>query len=161
MNRTANGRCKRCRLALASTGLTGRLVAEGVREHIEAARTRQAAHPPQPGSGRPPSPASLRTDLEMARHEIAPLRLERDNLKNVVRRNLGQQLDQVGVGELVTRINELTVQLDEFRAAREAWKREKQDLETKLSEAVEDLEAARASLRRMVRAASTAPSTNQ
>ncbi|WP_145786547.1 hypothetical protein [Kitasatospora atroaurantiaca] len=103
----------------------------------------------------------MRTDLEMARHEIAPLRLERDNLKNVVRRNLGQQLDQVGVGELVTRINELTVQLDEFRAAREAWKREKQDLETKLSEAVEDLEAARASLRRMVRAASTAPSTNQ
>ncbi|MFJ3939928.1 DUF6262 family protein [Streptomyces parvus] len=143
-----------------AAGVSNWLVyAEGVREHIEGARARQAAQPPQSGTGRPVGMASLRTDLEMARHEIASLRQERDTLKDLVRRNLGQQLDQVGTGELVARVNELTGQLNELKAEKDLWMREKNDLQEKLAEAVEDLAGARISLRQMVRAASTGSGT--
>ncbi|MFH9202259.1 hypothetical protein ACH4KO_32470 [Streptomyces anulatus] len=139
-----------------AAGVSNWLVyAEGVLEHIEGARARQAAQPPQPGTGCPVGMASLRTDLEMARHEIASLRQERDTLKDLVRRNLGQQLDQVGTGELVARVNELTGQLDELKTEKDLWMQEKSELQEKLAEVVEGLEGARTSLRQQVRAAST------
>jgi hypothetical protein len=98
--------------AVAKTaGVSNWLVyAEGVREHIDAARARQAMHPPKPSTGASVSSAGLKTDLALARQEITALREERDKLKDAVRRQLGQQLDQVGTGKLVARIDELSRQ---------------------------------------------------
>ncbi|MFF5212267.1 hypothetical protein [Streptosporangium sp. NPDC000396] len=39
--------------------------------------------------------AGLKTDLELARQEIAALRGERNKLKEALRRQLGQQLDRL------------------------------------------------------------------
>ncbi|MER5356866.1 DUF6262 family protein [Streptomyces sp. NPDC002785] len=145
--------------AVAKTaGVSNWLVyAEGVREHIDAARARQAVHPPKPSAGASVSSAGLKTDLALARQEISALREERDKLKDAVRRQLGQQLDQVGTGELVARIDELSRQNAELTAEREALTRGKAEWEEKLAEAEEDRDAARASLRRMMRRENTNP----
>ncbi|MET9661486.1 DUF6262 family protein [Streptomyces sp. NPDC006510] len=145
--------------AVAKTaGVSNWLVyAEGVREHIDAARARQAVHPPKPSTGASVSSAGLKTDLALARQEITALREEQDKLKDAVRRQLGQQLDQVGTGELVARIDELSRQNAEPTAERDALTRGKAEWEEKLAEAEEDRDAARASLRRMMRRKNTNP----
>ncbi|MBC2637435.1 MULTISPECIES: DUF6262 family protein [unclassified Rhodococcus (in: high G+C Gram-positive bacteria)] len=125
--------------------------AEGVREHIEAARTRQATQPQKAPTGSAVGAAGLKTDLALARHEIAELRHERDQLKDVVRRQLGHQLDQVGTSELVARVDELTCQNSELTARVDALQRSNTDLQEKLTESEDDLQAARTSLRRMIR----------
>jgi chromosome segregation ATPase len=125
--------------------------AEGVREHIDGARARQAVHPAEPSTGASGSSAGLKTDLALARQEITALREERDKLKDAVRRQLGQQLDQVGTGELVARIDELSRQNAELTAERDTLTRGKAEWEEKLAEAEEDRNAPRASLRRMMR----------
>ena len=143
-----------------TAGVSNWLVyAEGVREHIDAARARQVAHRSKPGTGASVGAAGLKTDLALARQEIAALREERDKLKDAVRRQLGQQLDQVGAGELVARIDELSRQNVELAAERDALARGKAEWEEKLAEAVEDRDAARASLRRMMRMENTNPDT--
>ncbi|MFD9607531.1 hypothetical protein [Streptomyces sp. NPDC059970] len=65
----------------------------------------------------------MKTDLALARQEITALREERDKLKDAVRRQLGQQLDQVGTGELAARIDELSRQNAELTAERDALTR--------------------------------------
>jgi hypothetical protein len=123
--------------------------AEGVREHIEAA-IRQQEHEPVVArcDGRQASPASLKSDLMMAREEITALRQERDRLREAVRQQLGQQLDQVSSRQLTDRITELT----------NANRRLEQDaaqlrpLKDRVDELERDLAAARTSLRKMIRA---------
>ncbi|WP_406296512.1 DUF6262 family protein [Embleya sp. NBC_00888] len=126
--------------------------ADGVREHIQTARDRQAARVQR---GRPAGTvagaAGLKTDLELARQEISSLRTERDKLKGALQRQLGQQLDQVAAGDLIARINELTQQNERLIAERDALERERAEFEAKLAETEEDLGAARTSLRRMIR----------
>ncbi|MEU1516182.1 hypothetical protein ABZ490_29275 [Streptomyces sp. NPDC005811] len=79
-----------------------------IKEYIENARKGQTRKAAQGEIGRPrASAAGLAVDLELARGEIRTLREERDHLKGVVRRNLGQQLDQAGTGDLIKRVNEL------------------------------------------------------
>ena len=70
------------RTAGVSTWLT---YAPGIREHIEAARTRQT-HPAvaPPAAGQRPDPAALRTEVDLARHEIRQLREERDRLRGAL-----------------------------------------------------------------------------
>ncbi|WP_327277723.1 hypothetical protein OG609_43160 [Streptomyces sp. NBC_01224] len=99
----------------------------------------------------------MKTDLALARQEITALREERDKLKDAVRRQLGQQLDQVGTGELAARIDELSRQNAELTAERDALTRGNAEWEEKLAEAEEDRDAARASLRRMMRRENTNP----
>ncbi|UCM88455.1 DUF6262 family protein [Streptomyces marincola] len=144
--------------AVAKTaGVSNWLVyADGVREHIQTARDKQAARV-QRGrlAGTAVSASGLKTDLELARQEIALLRAERDKLKGALQRQLGQQLDQVAAGDLIARINELTQQNQRLIAERDALEREKAELEAKLAETEEDLGATRTSLRRMIRAENT------
>jgi hypothetical protein len=68
-----------------------------------------------------------------------------------------QQLDQVGTGELVARIDEPSRQNVELTAERDALARGKAKWEETLAEAEEDRDAARASLRRMTRMETTNP----
>ncbi|MEV8312374.1 hypothetical protein AB0P36_35090 [Streptomyces flavidovirens] len=77
----------------------------------------------------------MKTDLALARQEITALREERDKLKDAVRRQLGQQLDQVGTGELVARIDELSRQNAELTAERDELTRGKAEWEEKLADA--------------------------
>ncbi|MEV3896082.1 DUF6262 family protein [Streptomyces anulatus] len=127
--------------------------AEGVREHIEAARTRQAAQPRRDAqAGLSSSAASLATDLELSKQQVTALRTERDQLKAALQRQLGQQLDQAGSAGLIERVDELTRQHAELTVERDTLRREKAELEERLAETEEDLAAARSSLRRMIRA---------
>jgi chromosome segregation ATPase len=136
-----------------TAGVSNWLVyAEGVREHIEAARKKQEGQPRRTArAGQMASAASLQTDLELSRQQVTALRTERDQLKAALQRQLGQQLDQVGTADLVARVDELARQNDELMGETTRLRREKTELEDSLREAEEDLAAARSSLRRMIR----------
>ncbi|MFF3403042.1 DUF6262 family protein [Streptomyces sp. NPDC002659] len=142
-----------------AAGVSNWLVyAEGVREHIEAARKKQAGQPRREAqSGMSSSAASLKTDLELYKQQVTALRVERDQLKAALQRQLGQQLDQVGAADLVARVDELTRQHEELTAERDALQREKATLVERLVDTEEDLAAARSSLRRMIRNENTGP----
>ncbi|MCH0543143.1 hypothetical protein I3F58_27040 [Streptomyces sp. MUM 203J] len=120
------------RTAGVSTWLT---YAEGVREHIHAAQARQNAQP----TGHRPSPlgpATLRTDLELARQEITTLREERDAASS---QNLATRVD-----ELTQHNHRLADQLQQATSENTA-------LYARITELEDDLAAARISLRRMIR----------
>lgn len=126
--------------------------ASGVREHVEAAITRQAAQPARDErSGRAASADSLRTDLELARQQIRQLRAERDKLRANIRLQLGQQLDQLGSAALVERISELTSRNQLLAGQHSQAAAENQQLRQDIAELEDNLAAARTSLRRMIR----------
>jgi hypothetical protein len=140
--------------AVARTaGVSNWLVyADGVREHIEMARTQQASRPTKDRlCGGTTSSASIRTDLELARAEIRALREERDRLKGVLQRNLGQQLDQVASKDLIARIDELTTHNHALTSHLGQARAENSELQRRLREAEDDVAAVRSSLRRMIR----------
>lgn len=125
--------------------------AEGVREHIDAARARQASRPAaDQRAGRIPSTASLRTDLELARTEITALRVERDQLRAAMRQQLGRDLDALTSAGLSTRVDELTRRNQQLTSDNHA-------LRARVGELEADLTAARTGLRCMIREQNTAP----
>lgn len=142
-----------------TAGVSNWLVyAEGVREHIESARKKQAGDPRRKArAGLSASMASLQTDLELSKQQMTALRAERDQLKAALQRQLGQQLDQVGAADLVARVDELIRQNNALIGERDTLVQEKAELEERLAEADEDLAAARSSLRRMIRSENTVP----
>jgi chromosome segregation ATPase len=136
------------RAARVSTWL---VYAEGVREHIESAIQQQRSQPDDQRSDDPASIASLRTDLALARSEIARLRGDNDKLRRNAQRLLGQQLDQHDNGELLARVDSLVA---ENRALTEELLQATQDrvgLQKQISELEEDIAAARTALRRMIK----------
>jgi nicotinamide mononucleotide (NMN) deamidase PncC len=75
-----------------TAGVSSWLVhANGIRDHVEAARRRQADHgittavAAGPGGRHPVTPAGLRTDLAIALEQIKALRAERDRLTKRLR----------------------------------------------------------------------------
>ncbi|TDC74527.1 hypothetical protein [Streptomyces hainanensis] len=133
--------------------------ADGVREHIDAAVQNQTPSPRRPEHVTRTSSASLATDLELAREEIAKLRAERDQLRHAARLHLGHQLDQANSQDLVTRVQELTQTTADLEGRLHQAMGEKALLEGRVSELEDDLAAARTSLRRMIRAENASPST--
>lgn len=130
--------------------------ASGVREHIDAARARQTARPgveqhAARRGGLVPSAASLRTDLELARHELTTLRTERDQLRHAMRRQLGRDLDALGTAELSARVGELTRHNQQLTEHNHTLNSDNAVLDTRVTELETDLGAARTSLRRMIR----------
>jgi phage shock protein A len=140
------------RTARVSTWL---VYAEGVREHIESAIQQQRSQPDDRRSDDPASIASLRTDLALARSEIARLRADNDKLRRNAQRLLGQQLDQHDTGELLARVDSLVA---ENRGLTEKLRQSAQEnagLRKQLTELEEDIAAARTALRRMIREQTT------
>lgn len=136
--------------------------AEGVREHVQAAIARQAHEPTAAlHDGRAASPASLKTDLAMARTEVAALRGERDRLRDALRANLGQQLDQVSNRHLTERITELTEQVRRLERSEAEARAHSTQLSGLVAELEADLAATRTSLRAVMRQTNrTAPESD-
>jgi chromosome segregation ATPase len=134
--------------------------APGIREHIDAARTRHHRRPATEQraaaqSGLVPSAMSLRTDLELARAEITTLRTERDLLNLALRRRLGQDLDTLSTAELSTRVAELTRHNQQLTEHNHSLTSDNTALHAKVVELENDLGAVRTSLRRMIREQNT------
>jgi hypothetical protein len=144
----------------AAAGVSTWLVyADGVREHVQAARQRQTerGHPPEPASpparGEPVTQASLRTDLAVARNEIRRLRAERDKLRGRLRLQLGAEIDGPDRADLIARVATLEASCRQFAAERDARAAEASHAQRRIRELEDELTAARESLRRTIRQA--------
>ena len=134
--------------------------ADGVREHVEAARRRQAGHGHAPGPAGPPArgepvtQASLRTDLAVARDEIRRLRAERGKLRARLRLQLGAEIEGPGRAELIARVASLETASRQLAAERDARAAEASHAQRRIRELEDELTAAREGLRRVIRQAS-------
>lgn len=126
--------------------------AEGVREHIEAARAGQAVGVKrQRKEGAVASAASLATDLEFARAQVRTLTEERDRLRAAVQRSLGERVDAVSAKDLLARVQELSIANQRLAAELARAEADRDSLQDDLAEAQDDLAAARTALRNMMR----------
>ena len=142
----------------AAAGVSTWLVyADGVREHVQAARQRQGCNAPdRPGAaapaGREPvTLASLRTDLGIAREQVRQLRAERDKLLGRLRLQLGAEIEGPERAELITRISQLEEATRKLAAERDARAAEASHAQHRITELEDELTAARESLRRVMR----------
>ncbi|WP_228992676.1 DUF6262 family protein [Streptomyces sp. DH8] len=140
------------RTAGVSTWLT---YTEGIREHIEAAQRRQQQSVPRPVPARNPG-ATLRTELELARQEIRALREERDQMRQALQHQLGQQLDDLSATALSGRVDELRCHNQRLADQLRQTTDENTVLKARVVSLDQDLAAARTSLRRMIRSENTA-----
>jgi len=128
---------------------------DGLREHLDTARRRQQPRPEDPGRAAhkhaPPEPASLRTDLALARDQIRRLRCERDTLRQRLRMQLGAELDGPDRAELIDHVAELESQVRKLLAERDARAGEANHAQRRIGELEDDLTAARESLRRIIK----------
>jgi hypothetical protein len=132
--------------------------ADGVREHLDAARRRQAepdrtstAGAAPAGKPAPVSPASLRTDLALARDEIRRLRGEQDKLRRRLRLQLGAEIDGPDRAELIARVADLESLTRQLLGERDARATEADHAQRRIQELEDDLSAARESLRRVIK----------
>ncbi|RKR88287.1 uncharacterized protein DUF4164 [Micromonospora pisi] len=125
--------------------------ADGVREHIEAARRRQGRTAANDARTSARTPPGWKVEKQLLREDNRRLREDVERLKAAVRRNLGQQLDQFGAADLGARVDELTT--DNRRLQDELAKAQAriEQLASQLKEAEDDLAAARTSIRRLIR----------
>jgi len=146
-------------VATAAGVSTWLVYAHGVREHVEAARRRQAGqgNAPRPAApparGEPVTHASLRTDLAVARDEIRRLRAERDKLRARLRLQLGAEIEGPDRAELIARVASLEAASRQFAAERDARAAETSHAQRRIRELEDELTAARESLRRVIRQA--------
>lgn len=131
--------------------------APGIREVIDAARSRQQSQPPRPEPTA--GEANLRTDLALARAEITRLRAEHDQHRQQLRLALGARLDNLAKADLVARLDELTAANTELAATGAHLRAENTALAARVAELEDDLAAARTSLRRMIRTENLPPDT--
>jgi hypothetical protein len=128
---------------------------EGVREHLTAARRRQAGRSADdnaaPPGGRHATSASLHTDLAVAREEIRRLRAEHDKLRQRLRLHLGAEIEGPDRAQLIARVADLEAVNRQLVAERDARTAEADTTRRRVRELEDDLNAARESLRRVIR----------
>lgn len=143
-------------VASAAGVSTWLVYADGVREHLEAAQRRQAEHamasePTTPHDRPRATPASLRTDLAVARENTRRLREERDQLRRRLRLHLGAEIEGPERAELITRVADLETTCRQLAAERDARTTEANHAQRRIHELDDELTAARESLRRVIR----------
>jgi Family of unknown function (DUF6262) len=144
-------------VARAAGVSTWLLYTDGVREHLDAARRRQAQQTTKPPLAEtlrdqaPLTPASLRTDLALARAEIRRLRAEHDKLRQRLRLRLGAEIDGPDRAELITRVADLESLTRQLLTERDARTTEADLAQRRVRELDDDLTAARESLRRVIK----------
>ena len=148
-------------VAKAAGVSTWLVYADGIREHIDAARHRQAHHgaapAPTPSAKRTTTSASLRTDLAIAREQIKTLRAERDKLQQRLRLQLGAELEAPDRAHLTARVADLETINRQLVAERDARAIEADTAKGRVTELEDELSAARESLRRVIKAQNRAP----
>jgi chromosome segregation ATPase len=144
----------------AAAGVSTWLVyADGIREHLDAARARQRQAvddaPPlaaDPRTGQQPvTAAGLRTDLAVARHEIHRLRTDLDKLRGRLRLQLGAEIEQPDRAELIARVAALEAANRQFLGERDASAVQADTAQRRVEQLEDELTAARESLRRVIR----------
>ena len=144
-------------VATAAGVSTWLVYADGVREHVQAARQRQTERghapgpAPPPARGEPVTQASLRADLAVARNEIRRLRAESDKLRGRLRLQLGAEIDGPDRAGLIARLAALEAASRQFAAERDARAAEASHAQRRVRELEDELTAARESLRRAIR----------
>ena len=146
-------------VATAAGVSTWLVYADGIREHLDAARARQRqavdVAPPLaagPRTGQQPvTAAGLRTDLAVARHEIHRLRTDLDKLRGRLRLQLGAEIEQPDRAELIARVATLEAANRQFLAERDARTAQADTAQRRVDELEDELTAARESLRRVIR----------
>ncbi|MDX3634466.1 DUF6262 family protein [Streptomyces europaeiscabiei] len=126
-----------------------------VRDAVQAAMDEQrkhGRHTSQVSGAQRVNPAGLHTELALAREEIKDLKKERDRLRGRVRLSLGVELDDVDRSKLVERLEQLEREKVELQHELANTRDRLISLEGRLQESEDDLTAARASLRRAMRA---------
>ncbi|MET9084800.1 DUF6262 family protein [Streptomyces sp. NPDC004237] len=98
------------------------------------------------------APAGLHTELALARDEIKDLKKERDRLRERVQLSLGAELDDADRRQLVERNQQLEQRNTDLDHELSDTRNRLIALEQRLQESEDDLTAARASLRRAMRA---------
>jgi hypothetical protein len=154
-------------VARAAGVSTWLLYTDGVREHLDIARRRQAVPTSSPPSTTTPgdqaqaplTPASLRTDLALARAEIRRLRAEHDKLRQRLRLQLGAEIDGPDRAELVARVADLESLTRRLLTERDARTTEADLAQRRIRELEDDLTAARESLRRVIKDHNRPPTT--
>lgn len=140
-----------------AAGVSSWLVyAAGVREHVEAARRRQADRGVSPSrspvaTSRPAAPATLRTDLAIAREQIKRLRAEQEKLRQRLRLQLGAEIEGPDRAELIARVADLQAVNRQLVAGRDARSAEADAAQRRARELEDELTAVRESLRRVIR----------
>jgi hypothetical protein len=146
-------------VATAAAVSTWLVYADGVREHVQAARRRQTDHgttptptrAAAPGARAPATPAGLRTDLAIAREDIRRLRAERDKLRHRLRLQLGTEIEAPDRAALITRVTDLEALTRQLLAERDARTTEAELAQRRVHELEDDLTATRTSLRRLIK----------
>ena len=142
-------------VAKAAGVSTWLVYAEGIREHIDAARRRQAHHSaapaPTPSGKHTTTSASLRTDLAIARDQIKTLRAERDKLQQRLRLHLGVEIEGPDRAHLTARVADLEALNRRLVAERDARMIEADTAKGRVAELEDELCAARESLRRVIK----------
>jgi chromosome segregation ATPase len=148
-------------VAKAAGVSTWLVYAEGIREHIDAARHRQAHHgaapAPSPSAKRTTTSDSLRTDLAIAQEQIKTLRAERDKLQQRLRLQLGAELEAPDRAHLTARVADLETINRQLVAERDARATEADTANSRVTELEDELSAARESLRRVIKAQNRGP----
>ena len=146
-------------VATAAGVSTWLVYADGIREHLDAARARQRqavdVAPPLAAGPRtaqqPVTAAGLRTDLAVARHEIHRLRTDLDKLRGRLRLQLGAEIEQPDRAELIARVAALEAANRQFLAERDARTAQADTAQRRVEQLEDELTAARESLRRVIR----------
>jgi hypothetical protein len=119
------------------------------------ARHRQSDHrgtsTPTAPNTQPATPASLRTDLAIAREQIKTLRAERDKLQQRLRLQLGAELEAPDRAHLTARVADLETINRQLVAERDARAIEADTAKGRAAELEDELSAARESLRRVIK----------
>lgn len=126
-----------------------------VRDAVQAAVEEQrehGRHTSQVSGGQRVNPAGLHTELALAREEIKDLKKERDRLRERVRLSLGAELDDVDRSQLVGRVEQLEQEKADVKHELSVARDQLTALGRRLQESEDGLTAARAGLRRAMRA---------
>jgi hypothetical protein len=144
-------------VAKAAGVSTWLVYADGIREHIDAARHRQSndhrgTGTPTAPRTQPATPDSLRTDVAVAREQIKTLRAERDKLQQRLRLQLGAEIEAPDRAHLTARVADLETINRQLVAERDARAIEADAAKRRVAELEDELSAARESLRRVIKA---------